>query len=76
MVNDLLDKVFNFSSLDDLITLKEAAQRCGLSHAHLRRLAEHGDISAQKIGRDWLTTEKSVRDYLAQNHRPGRKKKD
>lgn len=65
-----------YAPLAKLITLKEAAALCGLSHDHLRRLAGHGELWAQKVGRDWLTTEQAVRDYLAQNRRPGRKKKD
>jgi len=60
--------------LDDLITLPVAAQICGLSHDHLRRLAGSGDLWAKKIGRDWMTTEMAVREYLAQNRHPGRKK--
>jgi excisionase family DNA binding protein len=76
MNQDLLDDRLDQPSLEKLITLKEAAQRCGLSHDHLRRLAEHGDIWAQKVGRDWLTTEQAVNNYLAQNRRPGRRKND
>jgi excisionase family DNA binding protein len=63
------------SSLDDLITLVEAAKISGLSHDHLRRLAGRGDLKAKKIGRDWLTTERAVREYLAQDRRPGPKPK-
>lgn len=60
-------------NLDKLITLGEAAEICGLSHDHLRRLAGRGDLRAKKIGRDWLTTERAVRDYMAQERRPGPK---
>jgi hypothetical protein len=60
-------------SLDELITLREASRISGLSHDHLRRLAGRGDLKAKKIGRDWVTTERSVREYLAQNRRPGPK---
>jgi excisionase family DNA binding protein len=63
------------SSLDDLISLREAAKISGLSHDHLRRLAGRGDLKAKKIGRDWVTTERAVREYLAQNRRPGPKSK-
>lgn len=62
-------------TLDDLITLPEAAKLSGLSHDHLRRLAGRGDLKAKKIGRDWLTTERAVMDYLARNRRPGPKPK-
>ena len=61
------------SNLDELISLREASKLCGLSHDHLRRLAGQGDLKAKKIGRDWVTTERSVREYLAQNRRPGPK---
>ena len=61
--------------LDELITLSEAAELSGLSHDHLRRLAGRGDLKAKKIGRDWLTKERAVREYLAQDRRPGPKPK-
>ena len=60
---------------DDLITLREAAELSGLSHDHLRRLAGRGDLKAKKIGRDWVTTERAVREYLARDRRPGPKTK-
>jgi excisionase family DNA binding protein len=59
--------------LDDLISLKEAAKISGLSHDHLRRLAGQGDLWAKKIGRDWVTTERAVKKYLARDRRPGPK---
>ena len=61
------------SGLDELITLGEAAKLSGLSHDHLRRLAGRGDLKAKKIGRDWVTTERAVREYLAKDRRPGPK---
>lgn len=61
------------SNLEDLISLKEAAESSGLSHDHLRRLAGRGDLWAKKIGRDWVTTHIAVRDYLARDRRPGPK---
>ena len=60
-------------NLEDLISLKEAASLSGLSHDHLRRLAGRGDLWAKKIGRDWLTTQKALEEYLAQERRPGPK---
>jgi hypothetical protein len=56
---------------EDLISLKAAAKKSGLSHDHLRRLAGQGEFWAKKIGRDWVTTEKAVREYLARGRRPG-----
>ncbi len=62
-------------SLDDLIPLSKAAEISGLSHDHLRRLAEQGNIWAKKLGRNWVTTEQAVREYLAKDRRRGPKKK-
>jgi excisionase family DNA binding protein len=60
--------------LEELISLKKAAEVSGLSQDHLRRLAEKGQIWAKKLGRNWVTTERAVREYLAHDRRPGRKK--
>jgi hypothetical protein len=63
-------------SLDELITLNEAAKFSGLSPNHLRLLVSRGDIWGRKLGRDWFTTEKSVRNYLSRDRRPGPKPKN
>jgi hypothetical protein len=62
-------------SLDDLISLREAAELSGLSASHLRLLVSRGDIWGRKIGRNWVTTAQAVQEYAAQNHRPGPKPK-
>ncbi len=63
----------NQPSLDDLITLKDAAELSGLSYSHLRLLARQGEIGAKKLGNTWLTTAQAVNDYLARDRRPGPK---
>jgi predicted HTH domain antitoxin len=60
---------------DELISLHEAAKLSGLSPNHLRRLVSEAEIWGRKIGRDWFTTEESVREYLALDRRPGPKPK-
>jgi excisionase family DNA binding protein len=60
---------------EDLISLKEAAKMSGLTTSHFRRLAAQGKIWAKKLGRDWVTTEQAVLEYVARNRRPGPKKK-
>lgn len=50
---------------DDLLSLREAAARSGLSASHLRLLVRTGRIKAQKLGRDWFTTEAAVLAYMA-----------
>ena len=57
----------------ELIPLREAAKLSGLSRSHLRKLVREGDIAGIKIGRDWLTTEKAVQEYMARDRRPGPK---
>lgn len=60
---------------DELITLQEAAKLSGLSYSHIRYLAREEEIWAQKLGRDWFTTEEAVQEYLARDRRPGPKSK-
>ena len=62
-------------NLDDLITLKEAAQISGFTTRHLRKLAINGDIWAKKLGHNWFTTAQSVEEYLARERKPGPKPK-
>jgi hypothetical protein len=50
---------------DDFLSLRDAAARSGLSASHLRLLARTGRLQAQKLGRDWFTTEAAVLAYLA-----------
>ena len=63
-------------TLNELISLQEASNLSGLSHDHLRRLAGQGNLWAKKIGRNWVTTEQAVREYLSNDRRSGPKKKD
>ncbi|MFC2051884.1 helix-turn-helix domain-containing protein [Chloroflexota bacterium] len=37
-----------------MYSTKEAAERLGLSQAHVKLLARKGIIEARKIGRDWV----------------------
>ena len=50
---------------DDLLSLREAAARTGISASHLRLLARTGKVDAQRVGSYWVTTEAAVRAYLA-----------
>jgi excisionase family DNA binding protein len=49
---------------EPLISLGEAAARSGLSTSFLRRLCRTGKIAATKVGRDWVTTWRTVAAYL------------
>jgi hypothetical protein len=59
--------------LDVLLSLNEAAVRCGMSASHLRLLVRTGEVWGTKLGRNWVTTEAAVREYLARNIKPGPK---
>ena len=62
-------------SLDEVISLREAADFSGLSAGHLRLLVSRGDIWGVKLGRNWVTTAQAVEEYLARDRRPGPKPK-
>jgi excisionase family DNA binding protein len=62
-------------SLDELISLSDAANLCGLSQSFIRRLVSQGVIWGMKTGRNWVTTEKAVREYLARDRKRGPKPK-
>ena len=61
--------------LDELISIREAAELSGLTTRHLRLLLNRGTIWGKKMGRDWFTTAQSIREYLAHDRRPGPKPK-
>ncbi|MEM7163582.1 MAG: helix-turn-helix domain-containing protein [Bacteroidota bacterium] len=67
------DKDDKESNLNSLIPLSKAAELSGLSPSHLRLLVSTGEIWGMKPGRNWYTTEKAVREYLARDIRPGPK---
>jgi len=62
-------------SLDELITLRQAAKLSGLSVSHLRLLVRQGNIWGVKLGHNWLTTAQAIEEYLARDRRPGPKPK-
>jgi hypothetical protein len=60
-------------NLDDLIPLSEAAELSGLTQPHLALMIRRGKLWGQKIGRNWVTTEQAVKEYLAFERKPGPK---
>jgi hypothetical protein len=59
--------------LNDIISLREAAELSGLTQAHLALLIRKGEIWGKKIGRNWITTKLAVNEYLALGNKPGPK---
>jgi excisionase family DNA binding protein len=60
----------------ELITLKEAAEYCGLSYGFLRQLAGRGRLKAHKLGNMWVTTKADMDDYLASRKKMGAYRED
>ena len=60
-----------------LITLPKAAEISGLTRQHLSLLIRKGELWGTKMGsRDWFTTEKAVRKYMARSLRLGPRHKN
>jgi hypothetical protein len=56
-------------ALDEVITLAEAAQLCGLAAHTLTLQAERGKLRARKMGHTWITTRHWLDVYLADHAR-------
>jgi hypothetical protein len=61
----------NFPKLDDLISLSEASKISGLTQPHLALLIRQRKLWGKKIGRNWVTTEQAVNEYLKLERKPG-----
>ena len=62
---------------EDLISLKKAAEICGLTQPHLALLIRKDELWGTKLGgRNWFTTKSAVEEYLARDRRPGPKPED
>ena len=56
----------------DLISVAKAAEISGFSESYVRKLVSTGVIDGVKLGRNWLTTEEAIREYLKTERRRGR----
>jgi len=63
------------AAAERLISLAEAADRWGLAQDYLRLLVRSGKLWGAKIGRNWVTSEVAVSEYMATERRPGPKPK-
>ncbi len=59
--------------IESLLSMREAAQKCGLSSSHLRLLVRTGQVWGVHLGNAWYTTEEAVLAYLSEGHKPGPK---
>jgi excisionase family DNA binding protein len=70
------DSSHDKAAAERLISLAEAAEMCDLAQDYLRRLVRTGKMWGTKIGRNWVTSEAAVKEYLATDRRPGPKPKN
>lgn len=57
--------------MSQYITLKEAAKISGYHQDYLGQLIRSGKLRGRKIGKDWLTTQSALFEYLrSQNRKP------
>lgn len=73
MVGSKKERTVNWPKPDELISLEKASKLSGLSSSHLRRLVTRKEIWGIKVGRNWVTTEQEVREYIARERRTGPK---
>jgi len=69
----------NNNSTEDktrLISLAEASEMYGFSHAYLSELAGRGRLKAFKIARNWVTTPADVEVFIRSRQRRGRYRDD
>lgn len=60
------------SEEDKLILLEEAARQTGYEVSALRRLAIKKKFPAEKFGRQWVTTQAKIDEFMrSKNYRPG-----
>lgn len=57
---------------DNVVNVAEAADLLGRSRALTRRLCQQGRIPAEKIGRDWVLKLADIRQFAAEERKPGR----
>ena len=60
MQRDADDSSSELPSLDERISLREAAKLGGLFASHLRLLVRRGDLWGVRMGHYWLTTPEAV----------------
>ena len=62
--------------IDELISLRQAAEISGYTTNHLRLLVSKNELWAKKIDSFWVTTEKAILEYMNHKSNFGRPKKN
>jgi len=53
----------------EYISLSDASKKCRYSAKYLNLLVSKGELEAHKVGRNWVTTEKAIKEYIQQRIR-------
>jgi len=62
--------------IDELISLRQAAEISGYTTNHLRLLVSKNELWAKKIDSFWVTTEEAIFEYMNNKSNFGRPKKN
>lgn len=60
-------------TLDEWLTVKEAAEFSGYHENHIRRLLRGGGIQCRKWGNAWMVNRESLLEYLKKSRAQGEK---
>lgn len=63
-------------SMNDAITVNEAAEILGVQPDRVRKLCQHHIINCEKFGPVWMVSRASVEAYKSSYRKPGPKPKD
>ena len=55
----------------DTLSTVEVAEKLGGTRQWIHKLIKRGELEAEKIGRDWRVSKKSVERYLAKKRQKG-----
>ena len=58
-----------------LLTVKEAAERLGVTPGRVRQFIVEGRLKGEKVGNVWVFTEDEIARFSEEPRRPGPKKK-
>ena len=56
-------------TVENRLTLRQAAEKVGLAPVTLRLQAAKGILKAEKVGRDWVVSEKELKRYADKHQR-------
>jgi excisionase family DNA binding protein len=70
---DTIAAGYAMAEISEYISTQTAADRAGLTRAHIRRLLERGTLQGQRFGRDWMVYAPALAAYAANRPRPGLK---